>query len=60
MEKLLMFILVALIFVIVGLNIYQAQRRNVLERRDEIALFRAVGASETAVRLVFVLDGLKS
>jgi lipoprotein-releasing system permease protein len=58
MEKLLMFILVALIFVVVGLNIFQAQRRNVLERRDEIALLRAVGASETAVRLVFVLDGL--
>lgn len=58
MEKLLMFILVALIFVVVALNIYQAQRRNVLERRDEIALLRAVGASETAVRLVFVLDGL--
>lgn len=58
MEKLLMFFLVALIFVVVALNIYQAQRRNVLERRDEIALLRAVGASETAVRLVFVLDGL--
>jgi lipoprotein-releasing system permease protein len=56
-EKLMMFVLVGLIFVVVGLNIFQAQRRVVLERREEIGLLRALGASETAVRLVFVWDG---
>jgi len=57
-EKLIMFILVGLIFVVVGLNIFQSQRRIVLERREEIGLLRALGASDTAVRLVFVWDGL--
>jgi len=57
-EKLIMFILVGLIFVVVGLNIFQSQRRIVLERREEIGLMRALGASDTAVRLVFVWDGL--
>jgi lipoprotein-releasing system permease protein len=56
-EKLFMFILVGLIFIVVGLNIFQAQRRAVLERREEIGLLRAVGAGETSVRLVFVWDG---
>ncbi|MCL2093978.1 MAG: ABC transporter permease [Treponema sp.] len=56
-EKLMMFILVGLIFIVVGLNIYQAQRRIVLERREEIGLLRALGASELSVRLVFVVDG---
>jgi len=57
-EKLFMFVLVGLIFIVVGLNIYQSQRRIVLERREEIGLLRAVGAGDRAVRLVFVWDGL--
>jgi lipoprotein-releasing system permease protein len=56
-EKLFMFILVGLIFIVVGLNIFQAQRRSVLEHREEIGLLRAVGGGEQAVRLVFVCDG---
>jgi lipoprotein-releasing system permease protein len=56
-EKLFMFILVGLIFIVVALNIYQAQRRSVLEHREEIGLMRAIGGGEHAVQLVFVLDG---
>ena len=56
-EKLFMFILVGLIFIVVGLNIFQAQRREVLEHREEIGLLRAVGGGEMAVRFVFVCDG---
>jgi lipoprotein-releasing system permease protein len=56
-EKLFMFILVGLIFIVVGLNIFQAQRRSVLQRREEIGLLRAVGGTKSAVRFVFALDG---
>ncbi len=57
-EKLLMFVLVGLIFIVVGLNIFQSQRKAVLERREDIGLLRAVGASSIGVRLVFVYDGI--
>jgi lipoprotein-releasing system permease protein len=57
-EKLLMFVLVGLIFIVVGLNIFQSQRKAVMERREDIGLLRAVGASDIAVRLVFAYDGL--
>jgi lipoprotein-releasing system permease protein len=56
-EKLFMFILVGLIFIVVGLNIFQSQRREVLEHREEIGLLRAIGGGERAVRFVFVCDG---
>jgi lipoprotein-releasing system permease protein len=56
-EKLFMFILVGLIFIVVGLNIYQAQRRAVLEHREEIGLLRAIGGGQQSVRLIFVCDG---
>jgi len=56
-EKLFMFILVGLIFIVVGLNIFQAQRRSVLQRSDEIGLLRAVGGNEKAVQFVFIIDG---
>ncbi|MDR1868073.1 MAG: ABC transporter permease [Treponema sp.] len=55
-EKLLMFVLVGLIFVVVALNIFQAQRRNVMERREEIGLLKAVGGGELAIRFIFVSD----
>ncbi|MDR2149710.1 MAG: ABC transporter permease [Spirochaetaceae bacterium] len=56
-EKLLMFVLVGLIFIVVGVNIFQAQRRAVLEKREDIGLLRAVGGDVWAVRLIFVFDG---
>jgi len=56
-EKLFMFILVGLIFIVVALNIFQSQRRSVLQRREEIGLLRAVGGAQNAVRFVFICDG---
>jgi lipoprotein-releasing system permease protein len=57
-EKLMMFVLVGLIFIVVALNIFQAQRRSVLERSEEIGLLRAIGASDFQVRCIFTFNGL--
>jgi lipoprotein-releasing system permease protein len=57
MEKTMMMLIIGLIFIVVGVNIYHSLRRSIYERRDEIGLLRAVGASPRAVRSVFVCTG---
>ncbi|MFO8063520.1 MAG: ABC transporter permease [Spirochaetota bacterium] len=58
LEKTLMMLLVGLIFVVVGVNIYQSLRRSVVERTEEIAVLKALGAPPRSIRTVFTLEGL--
>jgi lipoprotein-releasing system permease protein len=58
MEKIMMTVLIGLIFVVVGFNIHHSLRRAVRERYEEIGVLKAIGASDTAVRRIFVLEGL--
>ena len=58
MEKLVMMVLIGLIFVVVGFNIYHGLRRAVRERFEEIGVLKALGASDWAVRSVFLTEGL--
>lgn len=58
MEKLFMMILIGLIFVVVGFNIYQSLRRSVRERFEEIGVLKALGASDGAVQYIFIAEGL--
>ncbi|MFP4178502.1 MAG: ABC transporter permease [Spirochaetaceae bacterium] len=58
MEKLAMMLLIGLIFIVVGVNIKNSLERSVMEKRDEIAVLRALGASGRMIRTVFVSEGL--
>jgi len=57
-EKTIMMLLIGLIFLVVGVNIFHSMRRAVAERSEDIAVLKAVGASAESIRLAFVLDGL--
>ena len=57
LEKSLMVFLIALIFLVVSGNIYQLLRRSILERGEEIAILRALGAEAQDLRRVFALEG---
>ena len=57
-EKLTMMILLGLIFAVVALNIRGALERTVMEKREEIGILRALGASSLAVRQIFLIEGL--
>ncbi len=53
-----MIILLSLIFIVVGVNIYHALRRTVYEKREEIGILRSIGASGSSVRWIFILEGI--
>ena len=59
-EKNMLLLLVALIFVVVGINIYNGMRRLVFERRSEIAILSAIGAKASEIKAVFITRGFTS
>jgi lipoprotein-releasing system permease protein len=58
MEKVLMMVLIGLIFVVVGFNIYHSLRRSVRERYEEIGVLKTLGAPQRAIQHIFVVEGL--
>lgn len=56
-EKGMMTVLIALIFLVVAGSIYQLLRRSILERSEDIAILQALGAPAGHLRFVFVLEG---
>jgi len=56
-EKTVMMILIGLIFLVVGVNIFHSMRRAVAEKTEDIAVLKAMGASPEEIGRVFVLDG---
>ena len=57
-EKNMLLLLVAIIFVVVGINIYNGMRRLVFERRSEIAILSAIGADNKDIKTIFIIRGL--
>ena len=53
----MLMLLVALIFVVVGINIYNGMRRLVFERRSEIAILSALGAETRKIQSIFIVRG---
>ncbi len=56
-EKNILMMLVFLIFVVVAINIYNAMRRMVYERREDIAVLSAMGGTRSQIQSVFVMKG---
>ncbi len=57
MEKIAMAILLGMIFLVVAVNIAYSLQRSVLEKREDIAVLKAVGTSPSRIRMVFVAEG---
>ncbi|MGL1894395.1 MAG: ABC transporter permease [Spirochaetaceae bacterium] len=57
-EKDLMTVLIGLIFLVVGVNIYNSLRRSVYLRFEEISVLKTMGATSLQVRFIFILESL--
>jgi lipoprotein-releasing system permease protein len=57
-EKIVMMLLIGLIFLVVGVNIFHSMRRAVAERTEDIAVLKAMGAGPDDLGRIFVIDGL--
>ena len=57
-EKTLMTFLIGLIFLVVGVNIFQGLRRSVHEHYEDIAVLKTLGASDREVMMVFASEGI--
>ena len=59
-EKNMLMTLSFLIFVVVGVNIFNSMRRMVYEHHEETAVLSALGAGKKEIQLVFILQGLST
>ncbi len=57
LEKLLLMVLLGLIFIVVGFNIRSFLRREVLKRREEIGILKAMGAEPRSIQWLFIMEG---
>lgn len=57
-EKNVLMLMVVLIFIVVGVNIFNGMRRMVYERREEICVLSALGGSSKNIQKIFILRGM--
>lgn len=58
LEKSAMMLMIGLIFLVVGVNIYNSLKRSVMERREEIGVLRSIGAGGREIQRIFLFNGL--
>ena len=56
-EKNVMMLLIVLIFLVVGVNIYNGMRRTIYEKKEDIAVLLSMGATPNDIKNIFVLSG---
>lgn len=58
MEKFAMMFVISLIFVVIGINIFNFMKRSVSEKREDMAILYSIGVSEREVRKIFITEGI--
>lgn len=59
-EKNILMLLVCIIFVVVGINIYNGMRRLVFERSQDISVLSVLGGTKMEIKSIFIMRGFTS
>ncbi len=57
-EKLMMFVLFILIFLMVAANTFGALKLTIIEKRMDISILKALGASPYDIQIIFIMESL--
>lgn len=58
LEKIVMFIILALIILVASFNIISSLIMTVMEKKKDIAILKALGAKKTSVMKIFMVEGI--
>jgi lipoprotein-releasing system permease protein len=58
LEKIAMFIILALIIVVASFNIISSLIMTVMEKKKDIAILKAIGAKKTSLMKIFMVEGI--
>lgn len=56
-EKTVMMLLVGVIFLVVGMNIFHSMRRTIAAKMQDIAVMKSFGVSSQELKNIFIIDG---
>ena len=57
-EKILMFLLVGIIFLVVAINIHYSMRRSIARKSRDLAILAAMGMNQHSISSIFMLEGI--
>lgn len=58
LEKFAMFVILTLIILVASFNIVSTLMMNVMDKQKEIAILKSIGATNSSIMLIFMLQGL--
>lgn len=58
MEKIIMYLIFSLIFIMIAASIFGTLKLNLIEKKDEIAILKAIGSSPNDLKFIFMFEVL--
>lgn len=58
LEKIMIIVLFLLIFLMIAVNIFGVQKLKILEKKEDICILKAIGASSNDIEIIFLIESM--